>query len=191
MAKENMPQKGDEGYWDFMKKIGVKAIKASAAGRPKKIASPEKFWEYACEYFAEVDGRPFQKQDFIRGGESAGQKVHLDNIRPYSWAGLETYMMKHEIIANLDHYRVNTGGAYDEFRGVIARIAKTMFDQKLEGAAVGAFNSSIIARDLQLAEITKSDVTAKVTTNKIDYSKLSPEALEEIAKQSDLNASTD
>lgn len=187
MAKQNIPKKGDPGYWDYMSKIGVKAIKASKAGRPKKIESPEKMWEYACQYFDEVDETPFKKQDFIRGGTSAGTKVHLDNIRPYSWAGFETFMIRHGIISNLDHYRANTNDAYAEFRGVISRIDKVMFDNKFEGATVGAFNASIIARDLQLAEITKSEVTASVK-NEVDYSQLSEEALAEIAKQSELNA---
>lgn len=187
MAKQEIPKKGDPDYWEYMSKIGVKAIKASKAGRPKKIESPERLWELACKYFEEVDDRPFQKQDFIRGGESAGTKVHLDNIRPYSWAGFETFLIKYEVIHGLDHYRQNTGGAYEEYRGVIARIDKTMFDQKLEGASVGAFNASIIARDLQLAEITKTEVNAKVK-NEVDYTQLSDEALAELAKQSELNA---
>lgn len=186
MAKKITPKKGDPGFWDFMKKEGVKAIKASKAGRPKKIESPEKMWEYACQYFDEVDETPFKKQDFIRGGTSAGTKVQLDNIRPYSWAGFETYLIKHGIISNLDHYRANTNDAYAEFRDVISRIDKVMFDNKFEGATVGAFNSSIIARDLQLAEITKTEVNAKVK-NEVDYSQLSDEALAELAKQSELN----
>lgn len=186
MAKQIIPKKGDPGFWDYMSKIGVKAIKASKAGRPKKIESPEKMWEYACQYFDEVDGTPFKKQDFIRGGTSAGTKVQLDNIRPYSWAGFETYLIKHGIIYKLDHYRANTNDAYEEFRDIVSRIDKVMFDNKFEGATVGAFNASIIARDLQLAEITKSEVTAKVK-NEVDYSQLSDEALAELAKQSELN----
>ena len=190
MAKDIIPKKGDPDYWEYMKKVGVKALKAIKTGRPKKIESPEKLWDYACEYFAEIDSTPFQKQDFIRGGESAGMKVHLDNIRPYSWAGFETHLIKHGIIYKLDNYRSNTNGAYEEFRDVVAGIDKVMFDNKFEGATVGAFNSSIIARDLQLAEVTKSEVKASIK-NEIDYSQLSEEALAEIAKQSEINASKD
>lgn len=191
MAKQkvHIPKKGDPEYWDYMKKVGVKAIKETKAGRPKKIPTPEKLWEIACDYFQEVDESPFLKQDFIRGGESAGQKVNLETIQPYSWAGLDEYLIRHGIISGLDDYRLNTYGNYEEFQGVVARIAQTMFNQKFKGAAVGAFNASIIARDLQLAEITKSEVTAKVK-NEVDYSQLSEEALAEIAKQSELNAST-
>lgn len=188
MAKQKIPKKGDPGYWDFMKKEGVKAIKASKTGRPKKIESAEKMWEYACQYFNEVDETPFRKQDFIRGGTSAGTKIHLDSNRPYSWAGFETFMIRYGIISNLDHYRANTNDAYSEFRGIIASIDKVMFDNKFEGATVGVFNASIIARDLQLAEITKTEVNAKVK-NEVDYSQFSEETLSEIAKQSELNAS--
>lgn len=187
MAKQDIPKQGDPGYWEYMKKVGVKAIKEAKAGRPKKIPTPEKLWELACEYFQEVDETPFVKQDFIRGGESAGTKVNFDHIHPYSWAGLDTYLFKNGIISNLDDYRLNTGGAYEEFRSTIVRIEKAMFNQKFKGASVGAFNASIIARDLQLAEITKTEVNAKVK-NEVDYSQLSDEALAELAKQSELNA---
>ncbi len=43
------------------------------------------------------------------------------------------------------------------FLEVIARIENIMYAQKFEGAAVGAFNGNIIARDLGLKEQT--DVT--------------------------------
>lgn len=190
MAKQiDIPKQGDPGYWDYMKKTGVKAIKESRAGRPKKIPTPEKLWEYACEYFQEVDETPFVKQDFIRGGELAGAKIDFEHIHPYSWAGLDVYLIKNGIISGLDDYRLNTYGNYEEFQGVVARIEKTMFNQKFKGASVGAFNSSIIARDLQLAEITKTEVNAKVK-NEVDYTQLSDDALAELAKQSELNANS-
>ena len=48
-----------------------------------------------------------------------------------------------------------------EFSSVITRIRETIYQQKFEGAAVGAFNANIIARDLGLADKTINDTTIK------------------------------
>lgn len=167
---------GDDGYWEWMAKKGARTI-----GRPKAIPNPGILWKYACEYFSRIDERPFLKQDFIRGGELAGSKVELETLRPYSWSGLGAYLFEKGIISKLKDYKQNTYGNYDEFQPVVHAIDEIMFSQKFEGAAAGAFNASIIARDLGLAEKTINENTNVEVP--FDYSKLSAEALEEIAKQ--------
>lgn len=161
--KERLPRPGDKGYWDYMKTIGVETIKENKGGRPKLIESPEKLWEYACEYFKEVDETPYKKQDFIKAGPSAGRKVDLNNIRPYTWAGLENYLFKNRIMTKLEDYRHNNRGAYGEFSEVIARIEREMWAQKFSGATVGAFKENIIARDLRLHD--DSDTNIKFDPN--------------------------
>lgn len=44
-------------------------------------------------------------------------------------------------------------------------VETTIYTQKFEGAAVGAFNSNIIARDLGLAD--KKEIDASVTVDRI------------------------
>ena len=56
-----------------------------------------------------------------------------------------------------------------------------IFDRNFSGAAVNALNSNLIARQLGLAEKTINENTNVEAP--FDYSKLSAEALEEIAKQ--------
>lgn len=140
--------RNDPNYWDEMKKIGVKAINSTKRGRPKAIPSPAKLWEYACEYFAEVDETPIQKEDFIKGGENAGNKVKLNMRRPYTWAGLDRYLFSRGIVAHMEDYRHNARGAYENFSGVVKSIGRIMYEQKFDGASVGIFNQSIIAHDL-------------------------------------------
>ena len=72
MAKGLRPE--DPGYWEWRKKVG----------RPKAIKTPNQLWKYACEYFQRVEESPFKKQDFIRGGESAGSIVELDTLKPFT-----------------------------------------------------------------------------------------------------------
>lgn len=139
-------KRGDLGYWAWRKNTG----------RPKNLESPEQLWGYACDYFQMVDEMPAEKQDFIRGGESAGSIVRLETIQPYTWAGFEDYLSEKGIIAKLADYKSNKDNRYEKFAPIIARIGNVMFDQKFRGAAVGAFKENIIARDLGLTDKTEN-----------------------------------
>lgn len=140
-------KKGDPGYWAWRKKVG----------RPKSIANPKKLWNFACDYFESVDLSPYKKQELLRGGDRAGEVVEIDTIMPYTWAGLEAYLYERGIVSDLDKYKHNFDNAYTEFADIVRAINKVMFDQKFSGAAVGAFNANIIARELGLAERSEVD----------------------------------
>lgn len=135
-------KRGDLGYWEWRKNVG----------RPKNLESPEKLWELACKYFQMVDELPYEKQDFIRGGEAAGSIVKLESIQPYTWAGFEDYLFENKLLVRLDDYKANKEGRYAEYADIIARIGNIMYDQKFRGASVGAFKENIIARDLGLTD---------------------------------------
>lgn len=144
-------KRGDLGYWEWRKNTG----------RPKNLESPQILWEHACEYFQMVDELPYEKEDFIRGGESAGVKVRLESIQPYTWTGFEDYLSEKSIIVKLEDYKANKDGRYTEFVEIITRIRNIMFDQKFRGAAVGAFKENIIARDLGLTDKSESTIIAE------------------------------
>lgn len=129
--------------------------KKMKVGRKKAIKSPQHLWDLACAYFVYIDEHPYQKQEPIKSGDSAGSVMTVDSIRPYTWNGLEIYLFQKGIIYDLQDYKRNTDGAYTEFQEVIGAIDKVIFDQKFSGAAVGAFNANIIARELGLADNQK------------------------------------
>lgn len=115
---------------------------------------PQDLWERACEYFQWCDENPWVKKDFVRGGDSAGSIVDLETSRPYTLTGF------------CDHARISekTFGNYHKNEGyvqVTTRIKQIMFTQKFEGAAVGAFNANLIARDLGLAD--RKEIDKKIT----------------------------
>lgn len=139
-------KRGDLGYWEWRAKTGA----------PKKIPTPQKMWELACKYFQMVDETPFEKQDFIRGGDQAGNIIKLENIQPYTMAGFEDYLAENDIIAKLDDYLSNKDNRYTEFTAILARIKGIMYDQKFRGAAVGAFKENIISRELGLTDKTEN-----------------------------------
>ena len=144
-------KQGDPGYWEGRKKIG----------RPKAIQTPQKLWDLACEYFQSVDENPGFKKDFIKGGESAGTIVDIETMRPYTWEGLEDFLFQKGIITNLDDYRQNTDGRYQDYAGIIRAIGKVIFNRNFSGAAMNFLNSNLIARQLGLAEKTQLKVTGE------------------------------
>lgn len=149
-------EKGNE-YW----------LRRKTHGKPKKIKSPQVLWEYACEYFDMVSNNPFIKQDFIRGGEMAGSIVKLETVRPFTWEGFGDYLFEKDVILDLRDYRYNKDDRYNDYAEIITRIGAIIYNQKFEGAAVGAFNSNIIARDLGLSEKTdiKNNSSIKISYN--------------------------
>ena len=152
MAKKGTLSPGDPGYWEWRKQTGFR-------GRPKAIPTPRKMWDLACEYFQMVDETPYKKQDFIKGGESAGSIVELNNIRPYTWQGFGDYLHSQGMLTRINDYKLNRDGRYSEFTEVISAIDDIMFSQKFSGAAVGAFNANIISRDLGLVDKSQMHVT--------------------------------
>lgn len=158
-------------YWEGRKKLG----------RPKKIKTPAKLWELACEYFISADENPVLKQELIKGGELAGMKKNIEIMCPYTWEGLSDYLFEKGIIDNIKDYKSNRDGRYDEFVPIIRTIGQVIYKRNFNGAAAQVLSTNLIARQLGLAEkvISESDVNV---TQEVDYSKLSPEALEEIAR---------
>lgn len=196
MAKHPSPKYGDPDYWSWMRRVGGKALKLHAAGKGKKIKDPDEMWDLACEYFQETDEVHIITEDVFKSGDLAGKKYNIEHRRPYSWAGFNRFVFSRGIVTDVDDYRFNSDNAYSDYAEVMRRISKVMYEQKFDGASSGVFSANIIARDLQLQENTniKADIDADIKsksdiTVKIDYTKLSDAALEEIAKlQTDQDA---
>ena len=166
MARKGTIQPGEPGYWEWRAKTGF-------VGRPKSFAGPKHLWKLACEYFKRIDERPFLKQEQRRSpvkidkrveisddimDELRNPVVELKTIRPYTWAGLTDYLNEQGHISTLQDYKANRDNRYTEFVEVIRAINEVMYQQKFEGAASGAFNANIIARDLGLVDKTQTTI---------------------------------
>lgn len=127
-------------------------------GRDKLFATPELLLEAAEEYFEWCDNNPWYKNEAIKSGELAGEIMKVPTARPYTLSGFWLY-----VEASDDWWRNFKAGldtkTDEDFLRVVKFIEHTIYTQKFEGAAVGAFNASIIQRDLGLREAT--DVTTK------------------------------
>lgn len=157
--------------------FGKKAIgnqwwaKRSTIGRGKLFDSPETLWDACVEYFEYTDSRKWNKVDY-KG--SNVERVEIPTDTPYTLSGLRIFL-------DIDfqtwiNYRSKEG--YEDFFDITRKVEEIIYTQKFEGATVGVYNASIVARDLGLAE--KTENKNEVTISDIDYSKLSESALNEI-----------
>ncbi|UHG93223.1 DNA-packaging protein [Spirosoma oryzicola] len=126
----------------------------SSHGRDKLFASPELLWQAATEYFEWCDSNPWNRIEY-KGADIV--RVEVPTSRPYTLQGLCVYC--ETSLQWWDQFKKNQ--ANHDFFDIITRIEQIIYTHKFEGAAVGAFNPSIIARDLGLAE--KSEVKATGT----------------------------
>lgn len=137
--------------------------KKSKAGQPKKIKTPEKLWDLACDYFAWCDSNPYIRTDFK--GKYV-ERVEIPTMRPYTWEGFYTYLRNNEIIDSVVDYKRNKNGAYSEYSQIITRIGDIIFSHNFDGAAVGAFNANLIARKLGIKEQSEVEVSNTYKTLK-------------------------
>jgi len=123
------------------------------AGRPRKYETPQELWDEFVAYCEFIDSHPLKEIDF-RGANAV--EVQLPKMRPYTkqafalWAGLTEWRV-------VDSYKTLS----EDFLQIVTRIDTCIFNQKLEGAASGFFNSSIIARDLGLVDKKEQEVNVK------------------------------
>jgi len=113
-------------------------------GRELIFSSPTILWEAACEYFEATDARKWIKKDWV--GKDAVE-VERPNETPYTLTGLFVFLDTTR--QTWDLYRKR-----EDYIAVIARIEQIIYTQKIEGASVGAFNASIVARELGLKDAT-------------------------------------
>lgn len=140
----------------------------SKTGRERIFSTSEELWNAACEYFNWCDAHPWWKNEQIKKPyqeiTEEGKKrwvtiTKIPTARPYTLQGLCLYLDVNTFYFN--QFEKSIAGKDDEislgFSFVITRIREVIYQQKFEGAAVGAFNHNIIARDLGLAD--KSELT--------------------------------
>lgn len=116
-------------------------------GNKRKIPNPEKLFELFLEFKDWKQSQKITTQAVTKVGV-----VELKHAPPLTWQAFDAWLFNQGIAESSEDYRYNKNGQYSDFSGIVRVIGNIMFAQKFEGAAVGAYNSSIIARELKLAE---------------------------------------
>lgn len=129
-------------YWQFRDKHG----------RNHKY-TPDGLWEEAVKYFEWISEKVWNKKEAIKSGELAGTLIDIPTSTPMSIEGFCLF-------ADLGRTTFNDyeKDSDTDFPLVVAKIKSVIESHQFEGATVGVFNSSIIARKLGLAD--KTDVTS-------------------------------
>ncbi|WP_443945578.1 terminase small subunit [Pedobacter sp. AW1-32] len=142
--------------------------KGKGPGRPFKF-NPKQFELAWQQYFQWVDDNPWYKSEAVKSGDLAGTIIKVPTARPYSEIGFcafhdlgEKYLTN--LSKNLDDKALDgvSEEEHDQLKGVLTQARARCYAQKFEGAAVGAFNANIIARDLGLADKKETKHTLKI-----------------------------
>lgn len=154
----------------------------SKTGRKKLFETPELLLEACREYFNWVDAHPWYKPEQLKKpyeeeytdpkGKKQKRMVYIAKVptaRPYTIQGLCIYLDCNTLWFNQfekaiqkkieDMGEKNADETTLGFSKILAHVRDIIYQQKFEGAAVGAFNASIIQRDLSL--IDRTDITTK------------------------------
>jgi hypothetical protein len=150
----------------------------SKHGRDKLFATPELLWIAATEYFQWCEENPWQKIETTVKPNGIEAKT-IPTARPFTLTGLCLYLNASENYWK--EFRLACKKNNDtDFLAITTRVEEIIYTQKYEGAAVGAFNANIIARDLGL----KENISNEIIDKRKDISELFPD-------ESELNGSTD
>lgn len=133
-------------------------------GAPFKY-TPEEFELAWQQYFEWSDSNPWYKNEAVKSGDRAGQIIAVPTVRPYTELGFCVFHdLGEKYLTELGH---TLQGREDkkckELSNILARARAKCYNQKFEGAAVGAFNANIIARVLGLTD------KQEVKNNNVNY----------------------
>jgi hypothetical protein len=127
-------------------------------GQPKKIPDSETLYNWFEAYKFWTDSNPISKMDF-KGKDADEVTYKLE--RPLTWVGFGVWLYKNKTVSNLDEYKANKDDVYAQYSSILRVIGAEIYQNQYDGAVVGTFNQSIVARKLGLAE--KSEVKTDVT----------------------------
>lgn len=141
----------------------AKQVKKQAEPNPNKpplvkkkyIESPEMMWTLFEEYQTKVKSNPFMVRDWVGG---MAMQVERPKEKPLTYEGFSNYVFSKGIIKDTDDYFGNTGGAYEAYSDVCARIKRTIREDQIAGGMAGLYNPSITQRLNNLVEKTQTDL---------------------------------
>ena len=136
------------------------------AGRPKKIKKPEHLEKWFKEYRKDTKDNPFLKMDF-KG--SPPKKVFYELEKPLSWQGFKLYIHEHYQITNLDQYKANKNGIYDEYSSILGGIGSIIHADQLTGALIGIYSAKIVARKMNLESRRMVEVKNSIIETKVRF----------------------
>lgn len=144
-------------------------LQRSSHGRKPIFASPDDLWTAACEYFEWVEENPLMETKlFSYEGEVI--EGEIPKMRAMTIQALCFFI-------GISRQGWSEYKAKDDFSDIVEQVEAVIFSQKFEGASGGFLNSSIIARELGLADKqdhTSSDGSMTPKPTRIELVGLTP-----------------
>ncbi len=127
---------------------------AEIIGAHKRFTTGSILLEAFAEYVEWNNTNPWKKNELVKGGDLAGIVIQVDTIRPLSLGGMCGFLgMTSSWWKELRKRCEKSEKSADrEYMSAIRTIEDSIYNQKYEGAMVGAFNSNIAVRDLGLVD---------------------------------------
>lgn len=135
----------------------------SKHGRDRIFEDPNTLLEASYEYFRFQSERAWLKKEAVKGGEFTGQIIDVPIASPFSIEGLCLFLHVHSkwLIEFEKGLKPENSEIDKDFSNIITHIREIIYLQKSEGAIVGAYNASIIAKQLGLTEKVSAEITGK------------------------------
>lgn len=140
------------------KRIGNKFWELrSKHGRDKIFATPQIMKEACYEYFEYQSTQKWETIDF-KGKDV--KEVKIPTSSPFTLTGLCIFLDVNTVYFTRFEKALNGKEDQDskDFSQVITHVRDIIYNQKFEGAAVGAYNANIIARDLGIVDKKEFDI---------------------------------
>jgi len=146
-------------------------------GKQKYIATPEKMWDYFCEYRKETKDNPIIIVEQKRGSvilpkdltnvdsetikQSLNSVIELPVQKPLTLDGFENWCADNEIINDLGDYFSNKDKKYSNYSTICSRIKRVIRQDQIEGGMAGIYNSSITQRLNGLTEKIENTIVTE------------------------------
>lgn len=122
--------------------------------KPKKFETPEDLVNSFVDYLEWNSERFFEKQEAIKSGDLAGSCMTVQINYPLTIRAFCSFVGIH--ITTFHNYQSDE--QYKEYFGVCKKIKQFIEQDQIEGAAIGAYNSNLIARLIGLKDSQQSEL---------------------------------
>tara|TARA_R110000851_G_scaffold237164_1_gene389999 strand:- start:11321 stop:11749 length:429 start_codon:yes stop_codon:yes gene_type:complete len=140
-------------------------MKKKILGRPKKLKTANELWIHFEKY---VEERPLRAKP--KGVWDTKNSITANVMMevPLTWLGFSSFLNTNKIIGDINDYKTNKDGVYNNFSDIIKKIDTIIKTDMIEGATAGVYKENIIARMLGLADKQENKVEQTITINFTD-----------------------
>jgi len=170
-----MPAPKNNEYWKIAKENGK-------IGR-NKVYTPEELTDKINEWIEITQNSVWEKEDFIKSGPAAGEKVYLKTATPFLIQDLCLFLgVNRNYFTQLsESIKDKKDNDSKDFSCIISHVEQLITNQKLQGATIGAYNPMIIARIEGLKE--KQDITSNDDSISLSVNVLNKDISKDLEKE--------